>query len=81
MPRLKRLSGDEVISIFESFGFNVITQSGSHVKLRRIGSEGEKQTLVVPLHNQLDTGTCRSILRQATRYIPPEALKPFFYTE
>jgi hypothetical protein len=44
MPRLRRLSGSEVIRILEDFGFAVLTQRGSHVKLRRIGPAGEKQT-------------------------------------
>jgi len=34
MPKLRRLSGDEVIRILERFGFAVYTQKGSHVKLR-----------------------------------------------
>ena len=80
MPRLKRLSGDDVIAIFKSFGFDVIDQSGSHVKLRRIVA-GAKQTLTVPRHKDLDTGTLRAILRQASHYVPLEELKLQFYSE
>lgn len=32
MPKLKKLSGKEVISILNLFGFEVINQRGSHVK-------------------------------------------------
>ena len=35
MPKLRRLSGPEVIHILEGFGFSVHAQAGSHVKLRR----------------------------------------------
>jgi predicted RNA binding protein YcfA (HicA-like mRNA interferase family) len=80
MPKLRRLSGLEVVKIFGHFGFSVISQSGSHVKLRRHTATGEKQTLTVPNHPQLDTGTCRAIYRQATRYIPEDNLRPFFYS-
>ena len=80
MPRLKRLSGDDVIAIFKSFGFDVIDQSGSHVKLRPIVA-GAKQTLTVPRHKDLDTGTLRAILRQASHYVPLEELKLHFYSE
>jgi len=81
MPKLRRLSGAEVIRIFEHFGFVIHAQRGSHVKLRRIGILGEKQTLTVPLHTELDTGTLRAIFRQATQYITENELRPYFYTE
>ena len=79
-PKLKRLSGKEVISILNKFGFALFTQRGSHIKLRRIGSAGDKQTLTVPSHDELDVGTLRAIIRQAGRYIPEEQLKPYFYS-
>ena len=78
-PKLKRLSGKEVISILNKFGFVLFTQRGSHIKLRRIGSAGDKQTLTVPSHDELDVGTLRAIIRQASRYVPEEYLKPYFY--
>jgi len=80
LPKLRRLSGSEVIRILEYFGFVVHAQRGSHVKLRRIGPAGEKQTLTIPRHRELDAGTLRAILRQASRYIPSEELRPYFYT-
>jgi predicted RNA binding protein YcfA (HicA-like mRNA interferase family) len=81
MPKLKRLSGLEVVSIFQRFGFFVLSQRGSHFKLRRISQAGEKQTLTVPNHRELDTGTCHAIFRQACRYISPDDLRPSFYTD
>lgn len=79
MPKLRRLSGSDVVSILRNFGFSVISQHGSHVKLRRITASGEKQTLTVPNHKQLDTGTCKAIYRQAARYIPQDDLRQYFY--
>jgi predicted RNA binding protein YcfA (HicA-like mRNA interferase family) len=78
MPKLKRLSGGEVIDIFKQFGFEVHSQKGSHIKLRRIGISG-KETLTVPNHRQLDTGTCRAIYRQACKYVIESDLFPYFY--
>jgi predicted RNA binding protein YcfA (HicA-like mRNA interferase family) len=78
MPKLKRLSGAEVIEILEQFGFQVYSQRGSHIKLRRI-SKADKETLTVPNHRQLDAGTCRAIYRQACCYIPETELFPHFY--
>jgi predicted RNA binding protein YcfA (HicA-like mRNA interferase family) len=80
-PRLRRLSGREVVTILGRLGFAVHSQRGSHVKLRREGSRGEKQILTVPLHDEMDAGTLIAILRQASRYIPEEQLRPHFYTE
>lgn len=78
MPKLKRLSGSELIKILEEFGFQVYTQRGSHVKMRRITETG-KETLTIPNHKQLDTGTCRAILKQASQYIPLSQLAKYFY--
>ena len=78
MPRFKRLSGSDVIKILEKFGFQVHSQRGSHIKMRRVTQTG-KETLTIPNHKQLDTGTCRAILRQASQYISFSELSKYFY--
>ncbi|MBW4539092.1 MAG: type II toxin-antitoxin system HicA family toxin [Myxacorys chilensis ATA2-1-KO14] len=78
MPRLKRLTGSEVIEILEAFGFQIHSQRGSHVKLRRVGAKSN-ETLTVPNHKQLDVGTCKAIYRQATKYIAEQELYSYFY--
>jgi predicted RNA binding protein YcfA (HicA-like mRNA interferase family) len=80
-PKLRRLSGRDVVAILGHFEFAVHSQRGSHVKLRREGSRGGKETLTIPLHDELDAGTLTAIMRQAFRYIPEEQLRPHFYTE
>ena len=80
-PKLKRLSGKEVLSILSKFGFSIHSQRGSHVKLRRILSSGEKQSLTIVMHNELDIGTLRAILRQASRFVPEDQLKKEFYSD
>jgi predicted RNA binding protein YcfA (HicA-like mRNA interferase family) len=79
MPKLRRLSGNEVIRVCASFGFEQIAQRGSHVKLRRVLPNGTRQTLTIPAHAELDIGTLRAIYRQALRYIPENELEPRFY--
>ena len=79
-PKLKRLSGPEVLAIFHGFGFETHSQRGSHVELRRVTATGEKQTLTIPVHAELDAGTLRAIIRQATRYIPESELRRLFYS-
>ena len=78
MSKLKKLSGKEVISILNQFGFEAINQRGSHIKLRRV-KNNLKQTLLIPNHKEIDTGTLRAIVRQAGRYIPLEELNKHFY--
>jgi len=56
MPKLKLLSGKEIIKIFSKFGFEIVSQRGSHLKLRRVLKDGTKQTLTIPIHDELDKG-------------------------
>ncbi len=80
MPRLRRLSGREVARVFEAVGFTIVSQRGSHMKLKRVIA-GNTEILTIPAHKELDTGTLRAILRQASRFIPESELRPNFYTE
>ena len=77
-PKLKELSGDEVIAIFERFGFRVHNQKGSHIKMRRIVG-GVKETLLIPNHHVIAKGTVRAIFNQASAYLSQTDLHPFFY--
>lgn len=81
MPNLKVLSGDEVIAILGGFGFSIYSQRGSHVKLRRISAGGTSQTLTIPRHRELDSGTIRAIFRQTARFIPEDQLREHFYSK
>lgn len=60
MPKLPRVSGREAIRALERLGFSQRRQRGSHLVLRK-GSKG----CVVPMHDELATGTLRGILKQA----------------
>jgi predicted RNA binding protein YcfA (HicA-like mRNA interferase family) len=40
MPKMRVLSGTEVITILGEFGFGPVTQRGSHLKLRRVFEDG-----------------------------------------
>jgi predicted RNA binding protein YcfA (HicA-like mRNA interferase family) len=60
MPKLPVLSGEEVIRMLETLGFERARQKGSHVILRRAGIG-----CVVPLHRELKSGTLTGIIRQS----------------
>lgn len=80
MPKLKTLSGNDIVSILSNFGFHVIDQTGSHTKLRRYLNE-QKQTLTVPLYKEIDKGLLKAIFNQASVYVPEKELRVYFYTE
>jgi predicted RNA binding protein YcfA (HicA-like mRNA interferase family) len=82
MPRLRRLTGKQVVKILEDFDFQIVRVRGSHHQLRRI-VEGRPQSLTEPVHgNQpLTIGTLRSIYREACTYIPIEDIEPLFFDD
>lgn len=81
MPKHKNLNGEELIAIFAQFNFKIVSQSGSHVKLRRVLPNSTRQTLTIPNHGELDKGTLKAIYRQALQYIPEEKLGFHFFNE
>ncbi len=78
MPRLKIISADELVKFFATLGFGVIGQNGSHIKLRRI-LDGRKQTLIIPNHNPIRTGTLRMVYTQALAYVSDDILRVYFF--
>ena len=78
MPKLKVLGGKDLLKIFARYGFEKIDQSGSHVKIRRTGTDG-KETLTIPMHVEIDRGLLKQILIQASRYISESNLRTDFY--
>lgn len=74
-PKLRTLSGSEIVKILESFGFVIEGQKGSHIKLIRHSDMGVKEVLLVPNHKLIAKGTLSAIIRQASAYIPREELE------
>jgi predicted RNA binding protein YcfA (HicA-like mRNA interferase family) len=72
----KRFSAKEIIKSLEHLGFTIISQRGSHIKMRGI-IHGKLQTAIIPNHKQVATSTLASILRQAniTKQELEDALK------
>jgi len=62
MPALPRLSGRETVQVFESLGWEVVRQKGSHIILIKVGHIA---TLSVPNHKEVAKGTLRSLIRSA----------------
>jgi predicted RNA binding protein YcfA (HicA-like mRNA interferase family) len=56
------LSGKEIVRIFESLGWEVSRQRGSHIVMTK---PGETVTLSIPSHKEVARGTLRSLIRPA----------------
>lgn len=59
MSKLPQVSGKDTIKALRKIGFVVISQRGSHVKLRRI-IKGISQNIIVPMHKIIKKGTLRN---------------------
>jgi len=81
MPKLRILSGQDIVEILKTFDFLIVGQKGSHIKLKRIINGDLKQTLTIPNHDELDKGTIKAIYNQALKYITEKELREYFYSE
>jgi predicted RNA binding protein YcfA (HicA-like mRNA interferase family) len=75
LPKLRGISGDVVVKILcNRFGFAISGQSGSHIRLSKVTTEGKIGT-VVPMHDELKPGTLKSVLKLAK--VDPEEFAGF----
>ena len=81
MARLRRLTSREVLRILRGFGFEIVSTRGSHAKLVRVTTSGERQVLTVSVHAELPVGTIRAIYRQAFRFIDSVELRREFFSD
>ena len=62
MAVLPTQSGQEVVRVFKTIGWNVARRRSSHIILTK---DGEMATLSVPDHKVVAKGTLRSLIRSA----------------
>lgn len=64
MGKLTGVSAREAIRAFKKAGFFVISQRGSHIKMRRMNSQNKIDTIIIPDHKNIKEGTLKKgILR------------------
>ncbi len=75
MPKLPQVSGEDVIRLLSSLGYEVVRQRGSHIRLRKITPLGE-HNVTVPAHRIIAKGTLSDILNRISLWnnIPREDL-------
>lgn len=62
MAQIPALSGNDVLKVFEQFGWEFSRQSGSHMVMIK---DGEMASLSIPKHREVAKGTLRSLIRSA----------------
>ena len=80
MQKLKQLSGQEVVKIFESYGFVVKRTVGSHVRLTLLQNENSYHA-TIPLHKELKKGTLHGIIKDFELCFGKEETNKCFFTE
>lgn len=78
MPKLRRISGEDISNALKKEGFEVLRQKGSHVRLVKNGADS-KTYITVPLHKEIDRGTLKSIIRSLERVFSKEKILDIFY--
>ena len=63
-PKLPSISGRKAITVFETIGYQVVRQKGSHIRLRDDKNPDHKP-LTVPDHKSLKAGLLRTLIRDA----------------
>jgi predicted RNA binding protein YcfA (HicA-like mRNA interferase family) len=61
MPGVPVVSGAEAIRAFERFGYEVVRQRGSHVRMKCEG----RPPITVPQHGELKRGLLRKLISDA----------------
>ncbi|MCD4800793.1 MAG: type II toxin-antitoxin system HicA family toxin [Methanococcoides sp.] len=62
MAKLPRISGMKAVKAFNKSGWSVARQTGSHIIMIK---NDYKVILSVPIHNELDRGTLRKLIKSA----------------
>jgi predicted RNA binding protein YcfA (HicA-like mRNA interferase family) len=57
----KNITGKELIKKLKPFGYVIVRQTGSHIRIQT--EQFGKHSETIPNHNPLKTGTLRSILK------------------
>lgn len=60
MPQIPLLRPEEVVKVFEKFGWSVARQKGSHIILTK---ENSIATLSIPKHAEVARGTLRALIK------------------
>ncbi len=63
--KLPNVSGKDAVKALVKDGFVLVSQRGSHIKVRKFHHPVGKTTIIIPNHKELKKGTLARILKQA----------------
>jgi predicted RNA binding protein YcfA (HicA-like mRNA interferase family) len=66
LPR--HIGGEDLIKLLAKFGYEVVRQTGSHVRLKSETME-KVHFITIPLHKPLKLGTLNNILSDVAEYL------------
>ncbi|KAA0007280.1 MAG: type II toxin-antitoxin system HicA family toxin [Thermoplasmata archaeon] len=66
LPR--HIGGRDLIDLLTKFGYEVVRQTGSHVRLKSEAT-GKAHFITIPLHRPLKVGTLNNILSDIAEYL------------
>lgn len=69
LPR--ELSGEGLARLLRKVGYEIIRQTGSHMRLRSVAKNTEHH-VTIPAHRQLKVGTLSAILADVATYLEIE---------
>ncbi len=64
MTKLPVLSAREVIKGLSTQGFQIVSQKGSHIKMKKQTLK-ETRVVIIPDYDEIPVGTLKSIIRQS----------------
>ena len=62
--RLVGFSGRDLIKKFQKLGYEIVRQTGSHVRLRHCSDDLSFPPITVPLHKEMGIGLVRNLIRE-----------------
>ena len=65
MPKLPQVSGERLVGVLKSLGYEALRQRGSHIRLRKITLLGE-HNITVPAHRVIAKGTLSDTINKVS---------------
>ncbi len=67
MKSPRSLSAKELIKLLKVYGYEIVSQKGSHIKVTT--QQSGEHHLAIPNHNPLKAGTLNAIIKQAAEHL------------
>ena len=62
------ISGAELVRLLHRYGYHIVRQTGSHIRLTSVGTRAEHH-ITIPAHSPLKVGTLSAIIRDVAGHL------------